>query len=564
MKPDFSVVLIGRNEENTLPRLIKSLKEFQDRGGEIILVDTGSTDKTAKVAKDLGIKVDEVGDKFLIKIDKKLANKINKRFIVDEEPIVKAGDTLFDFASARNYASTLASNDFIATPDCDEIFTKFDIDKINEAIKECDQLEYNFVFSHDQYGNEAIKFVHSKFYNRTKTKWVGVIHEVLSGNVKRKFLDEDIIKLEHWQNPKTNRGGYLKGLAVDCYLNQDNDRNSHYFARELLWNKRPQSAIKEFERHIKMNRWLPEKAQSLIFIGDAYGQLNKPNEQAEYYFKAFHIDPTRREALIKLARFYQHNHSLQSAVCFTEASLQIPYTPFYANFMSHYTYEPHEILYICYGWLGRIEQAKWHLNKCLEYKLDSNYLRDYRYYNKLPKVSIIIPHIKDTRQEGLDRCLTSIKNLNYPEELIETIIEEGDETVPIKVERASKKATGDYIAYMADDAEFDTNALIIAVIEALKGYDLVAFNTGEKPVKLADGQDNVCEHFLIKKGLPIFDTRLNHIGVDNLLWKNTEKKIWCRNAIVAHYHFSRGYPQDEVYKKGWSKADQDRELFKTL
>jgi glycosyltransferase involved in cell wall biosynthesis len=53
MIPHFSVALIARNEEKTLPRLIESLSEFQRFGGEILLLDTGSTDNTVQVAKDL-------------------------------------------------------------------------------------------------------------------------------------------------------------------------------------------------------------------------------------------------------------------------------------------------------------------------------------------------------------------------------------------------------------------------------------------------------------------------------------------------------------------------------
>ena len=53
-KPKFSVALIARNEAVTLPRLIGSLKEFQDQGGDIWVLDTGSTDNTVEVARDLG------------------------------------------------------------------------------------------------------------------------------------------------------------------------------------------------------------------------------------------------------------------------------------------------------------------------------------------------------------------------------------------------------------------------------------------------------------------------------------------------------------------------------
>ena len=180
--PNFSIILIARNEELTLPRLVGSLEHYQKRGGEIIVVDTGSTDNTAQVARGLGCKVEEVGERFLTIIDEEKAKEINDRFIIgDEAPLVKIGDKLFDFASARNYAASLASNDWVWQPDCDEIFTAFNIDEIEKAISETgvDSLTYNFVFSHDEYGNEAIKFMHSKMYKRSLFQWFGIVHETL-------------------------------------------------------------------------------------------------------------------------------------------------------------------------------------------------------------------------------------------------------------------------------------------------------------------------------------------------------------------------------------------------
>ena len=180
-KPKFSIVLICRNEENHIPKMMISLKEFQERGGEVCLLDTGSTDNSVEVAKSLGCKVQAVGDKFRIKIDQELADKINAKFVVEgEAPVVTAGESLFDFASARNYSVSFAENDMISTMDCDEVFTKLDIDKINQAIDDgYEQFEYNFVFNHDSLGNPIIKFRQSKFYNRTKIEWRGIIHECL-------------------------------------------------------------------------------------------------------------------------------------------------------------------------------------------------------------------------------------------------------------------------------------------------------------------------------------------------------------------------------------------------
>lgn len=381
-KPKFSVALIARNEAETLPRMVASLKEFQERGGEIWVLDTGSTDNTIEVATSLGCKVEAVGDKFRIQIDKELADKINAKFIVNgEAPVVNEGESLFDFASARNYIADFPENDMIATPDCDEIFTKFDIDKLNETIENgAEQLDYEFVFSHDAQGNPITKFRHCKFYNRTKLKWAGVVHEVLTGTANKVYLGEDIIKLEHYQNEKTNRSGYLKGLAVDCYNNPDNDRNSHYFAREMFYLGRHHSAIKEFENHISMNKWPTEAAQSMLYIGDCYKVLGNTDEMLKWYIKSVEKE-ARREPLMRLAEYYYLKEMYPQVILYCEAALTITQLPFYSNHQPYYENIPHEYLYVAYWWTGDKEKSQKHFIKAKEYSPNNpKYIEDSKFY----------------------------------------------------------------------------------------------------------------------------------------------------------------------------------------
>lgn len=383
-KPKFSIVLIAKNETRSLPKCIASLKDFTDRGGEVILCDTGSTDGTAEMARSLGCIVTEVGEKFITTIDEATATALNERFVVEgEEPLVKVGGRLFDFAAARNFATSLASNDMICTLDADEAYSVLDIDKINSLIDEgYDQFEYQFVFAHDGYGRPAIQFVQSKFFNRAKIKWTGIVHETLSGEGRRMLLGQDIIYLEHWQLPGgEHRSNYLLGLGLDCLQNQEKDRQSHYFARELMWHGHPKSALVEFKRHINMNRWPAERAQSMIYMGDCYGMLNNPELQVEWYNKAFYADPNRREALIKLARFYKANNNPKMVIIYAEAATNIAWTDYYANDKAMYEQEPHELLYWAYGWTGDIAKAQKHILICLDYLRDHpTYLRDSKFY----------------------------------------------------------------------------------------------------------------------------------------------------------------------------------------
>ncbi len=54
MKNEVSLCMIVKNEENYLPSCLNSIKDIVD---EIIIVDTGSTDKTVDIAKSFGAKV---------------------------------------------------------------------------------------------------------------------------------------------------------------------------------------------------------------------------------------------------------------------------------------------------------------------------------------------------------------------------------------------------------------------------------------------------------------------------------------------------------------------------
>lgn len=464
MQPLFEICLIARNESKTLPRLVESLKEFAERGGKIHLLDTGSTDNTAQIARNFGIDVHEVGDKFKIKIDEKLAKEINERFIENNEAnVVNAGDSMFDFASARNYIAEFANTDVIATPDCDEIYTKFDIDKINEAIKNgAEQLEYNFVFSHDDQGNPVIKFLHSKFYNRKKLKWEGIIHEVLVGTAQRIFLDESIIKLEHYQNHETNRSGYLKGLAMDCYLHPENDRNSHYFAREMMFTLRYHSAIKEFKRHIAMDRWDQENAQSMLFVGDCYRDMGDFDEALKWYNKCIQKCPDKREPWMRMAEYYYGKNMLKQTVAYCEAALTIKQVPFYSNFQPYYENLPHELLYLSYWWIGEKEKSKEHFYKALSYNpKNKKYISDMKYYRD--NKNVIFVKASPTRKEFLDNFMKSMENYNHKYELV---ISDGSHSAPLEY---AQTHDFDEMLILYDSVEIKDLSLFDLVFETYKG-----------------------------------------------------------------------------------------------
>jgi glycosyltransferase involved in cell wall biosynthesis len=83
--PPLTAILIAYNEELDLPRALASLAGIAD---EIILVDSGSTDRTCEIAREFGARV--------------YARKLD------------------GLAAQKNYAASFASNDWVLSIDCDE------------------------------------------------------------------------------------------------------------------------------------------------------------------------------------------------------------------------------------------------------------------------------------------------------------------------------------------------------------------------------------------------------------------------------------------------------------
>lgn len=189
----------------------------------------------------------------------------------------------------------------------------------------------------------------------------------------------------------------------------------------------------------------------------------------------------------------------------------------------------------------------------------------------LPSVSFVIPHLgySETRVKGLQACLNSIYALNYPPELISIFVMEGEETVPEKVKTGVKNSAGEWICYMANDTVMSPDSLMIALTAAaLTRKRLVAFHSEDV---YPDG-GNACAHFVIKRSLIpllvdglVFHTDFHHVGCDNFLHAQGEKLnefIHCEEAIIEHNHFSKGAEMDDVYKKGWSHVEEDRETLR--
>lgn len=210
--PKFSIVLIVKNEEKTLPVLFESLGEFMKRGGDLVIVDTGSEDNTIRVAGDFGARVVAAGDAFLIYVYDAWAEEINSAFIEPgEAPAIVGGTRLFDYGRARNFAHEHALNDMILITGADGYFTNMDIDALDIICSGgIDRFSVDFL---ERVGNRY--WLDQRLYDRRVYSWTGTMHEHLDPTAPKdtpKIATETLF-MEHRPQNSDNRSKYLANLA---------------------------------------------------------------------------------------------------------------------------------------------------------------------------------------------------------------------------------------------------------------------------------------------------------------------------------------------------------------
>lgn len=378
--PSFSVVVIARNEAHTLPRLVHSLAEFMRRDGEMLVVDTGSSDATVRRARESGCRVEEVGVRFETHLDPEQAQAIEGRFALNGEgPLVRAGDRLFNRGAARQHAASLAANDIVLHLDASDEAVALDVGELDAKLER----ERVGVFEYRlQQGGAS--WVVGRFYDRRLYHWEGRDHEGLYPNEtadappasKVRCTDRDILIRHHRDEAKTRI--FLPGLALDAMAHPERPRWMHYLGRELYYDRWFRSAISVLAEHASTpHAWCAERSQSLSLMGECLEALGQPGEAAESYVQAMAIDPTRREPLLRLAALCAWRGDFEGAAIHAAACLRLPRTSIYPELDANYTYLPHSLLYWSLFWLGRRDEARMHWDICRRLAPENPRFRDH-------------------------------------------------------------------------------------------------------------------------------------------------------------------------------------------
>ena len=203
----ISLCMIVKNEEDVLSRCLDSAKDIVD---EIIIVDTGSTDKTVEIAKEY------------------TKNVYHFKWIDD-------------FAAARNFSFSKATKDYILWLDADDVILeehKQEFLKLKNTLPysiDVVMLPYHVAF--DENNIVTHSYYRERLLKREKNfQWLGAIHEAIPPQGTVIFGKAAIShKKLHPSDPDRNIRIFEKLLSEGKELEP---RQQFYYARELYYHKK--------------------------------------------------------------------------------------------------------------------------------------------------------------------------------------------------------------------------------------------------------------------------------------------------------------------------------------
>lgn len=235
-----SVCMIAKNEEKNIEKCLASVKPY---GFEIIVVDTGSADRTKEIAAEY-------------------TDKIYDFTWID------------DFSAARNYSLAQASNDYVLVLDCDEVITELDIDLLSSMIREHPEAVGRLALDNHYISNQTDMVYQDRLgrlFHRGYFHFESPIHEQITHNtLGMRYESYDLPLL-------ADHVGYLGSVE------------------DLRWKVERNNALlfKELEKD-------PENPYLYFQIGQSYNMIYDYDNSYIYYGKALEYDVDPNEEWVQM------------------------------------------------------------------------------------------------------------------------------------------------------------------------------------------------------------------------------------------------------------------------
>ena len=355
----ISLCMIVKNEEKVLSRCLESIKDAVD---EIIIADTGSTDKTKEIAE-------------------KYTDKVFDFKWVD------------DFSKARNFSFSKASMDYMMWLDADDIISKEnykELIQLKNNLGNADIVMMKYDTAFDENGKATFSYYRERLIKKSLNPiWKGRVHEAieLSGKIIYSSIEIEhhSIKTEY---SKRNLNIYQKQIEDGEPLQP---RDIFYYGRELYYHQEYTKAIQTLSDFLDSNGWVENKIEACKILSYCYRTIGDTDSALNSLFKSFAYDLPRAEICCEAGSLFMIKGMYNQAIFWYKLALNLPQQEQNGGFnnMDAHGYLPCIQLCVCYDKLGNYTKAEKYNLKAGEYRPSSAaYLQNIEYFKALHQSGI--------------------------------------------------------------------------------------------------------------------------------------------------------------------------------
>jgi glycosyltransferase involved in cell wall biosynthesis len=348
---NVSVCIIVKNE----PLLEDCIKSIRDYVKEIVIVDTGSTDGTADVARRLA--------------------DVFENYTACNNP--ETG-LIEDFSQARQRSFELATQPWVMWMDADDVIVGAEnLLKLTDAINpDVDAIAFMFPYeySYNELGQcTCLHYRERLFSNKNKFHWVNPVHEVVIPNdgVNCAFVTDDSVVYKHrrqYSNKAPESGRNLRILRNYFAKVGDSDaRQMYYLGLECYNNGLVDEAIQHLSKYVDISGWDDERAMACLKLVDIFQAQGKYEDGLKWAFKTISIKETWGEGYFALAKMFyflaerggpNEMRHWERCVYFSRVGLNLPVTKtlLFVNPLDR-EYDIHRYLNMALSKLGDIKGA---------------------------------------------------------------------------------------------------------------------------------------------------------------------------------------------------------------
>lgn len=326
----ISLCMIVKNEETHIARCLDSVAELVE---EIIIVDTGSTDRTVEI----------------------VSNYTSKIYSYPWKD---------DFSDARNYSFSQASMDYCMWMDADDVLEESEKDRFLQLKKSLSpdtdivMMKYNTSF--DEAGKPSFSYFRERWIrNCTQYRWIGEVHEVIPPNGRIIYSDIAIChKKLGAGDPDRNLKIYQKMISDGKPLEP---RQQYYYGRELYYHKQYKEAVSVLEKFLlSAEGWIENKIEACSICANCYYQLGQEQSALNTLLRSMSFDLPRAELCCDIGKYFLEHGNYHNAIYWYETALNTPKNEYSGGFLlpDCYDYVPFLQLCVCYDRLGERQKAK--------------------------------------------------------------------------------------------------------------------------------------------------------------------------------------------------------------